>query len=183
MQVALDTMESAVRLIDDLAGLSDTSRFAELALAGLARLINCDLLTYEEIDQPAEFGPTRYRISLSLPSFGCFVFHRDGRDFTDVERATLAALRDPLTHAVERAGRRPAGLTDRETLVLELVALGWTNVAIARRLGTSPRTVAKHLEHIYRKLGVSGRAAAVGRGLADYASANGIHPGRVGVVP
>jgi DNA-binding CsgD family transcriptional regulator len=27
----------------------------------------------------------------------------------------------------------------------------------------SPRTVAKHLEHVYRKLGVSGRAAAVSR--------------------
>jgi len=183
MQVALDTMESAVRLIDDLAGLSDAGWFAELALPGLARLINCDLVTYERFGTYDEFRPTRYRISLSSPHFGCFTFHRDDCDFTAVERAILAAVLEPLIHARHRAGRRPAGLTDREALVLELVALGRTNVAIAHRLGTSPRTVAKHLEHIYRKLGVSGRAAAVVRGRADYASANGIYPGRAGIVP
>jgi hypothetical protein len=37
---------------------------------------------------------------------------------------------------------------------------GRTNRAIAHALEVSPRTVAKHLEHIYRKLGVSSRAAA-----------------------
>jgi DNA-binding CsgD family transcriptional regulator len=43
------------------------------------------------------------------------------------------------------------------------VADGDTNSAIAHGLGMSPRTVAKHLEHAYRKLGVSCRAAAVSR--------------------
>jgi DNA-binding CsgD family transcriptional regulator len=33
------------------------------------------------------------------------------------------------------------------------------NTAIARAIDVSPRTVAKHLEHIYRKLGVSSRVA------------------------
>jgi DNA-binding CsgD family transcriptional regulator len=41
------------------------------------------------------------------------------------------------------------------------VAAGRTNVAIAHTLQVSPRTVAKHLERIYRKLGVGNRAAAV----------------------
>jgi DNA-binding CsgD family transcriptional regulator len=42
-----------------------------------------------------------------------------------------------------------------------LVAVGRTSVAIGRVLDVSPRTVAKHLERIYRKLGVGNRAAAV----------------------
>lgn len=52
-------------------------------------------------------------------------------------------------------------LTDREAQILRLVALGRTDVAIARELELSTRTVGKHLEHVYRKLGVSNRAAAV----------------------
>ena len=47
--------------------------------------------------------------------------------------------------------------------MLELVALGRTNSCIARALDVSPRTIAKHLEHIYRKFGVTSRAAAVYR--------------------
>lgn len=192
MQVSLDTMESAIRLIDDLAGLGEPSRFTELALPGLARLISCDLLTYKEIGtdgvryeefrRSAQFGPMRYRLAVALPGT-TFTFQRGDRDFTTAERATLAILREPLTHALDRTSRRSAGLTPREAMVLELVALGRTNAAIARRLGTSPRTVAKHLEHIYRKLGVSGRAAAVGHRHSDYASANGVYPSGAGVVP
>jgi DNA-binding CsgD family transcriptional regulator len=44
---------------------------------------------------------------------------------------------------------------------LRLAALGRTNSAIARALDVSPRTVAKHLEHIYRKLDVTSRTSAV----------------------
>lgn len=58
-------------------------------------------------------------------------------------------------------------LTDREIRVLRLAALGRTNSAIARALDISPRTVAKHLEHIYRKLDVNSRTSAVFAALAD----------------
>ncbi len=51
-------------------------------------------------------------------------------------------------------------LTPRETDVLGWVAKGKTNRDIAEILGMSPRTVNKHLEHIYVKLGVETRAAA-----------------------
>jgi DNA-binding CsgD family transcriptional regulator len=56
-----------------------------------------------------------------------------------------------------------ADLTEREIQILRLVADGRTNASIAHALEVSPRTVAKHLEHIYRKFGVSSRAAAVSR--------------------
>ncbi len=56
---------------------------------------------------------------------------------------------------------RSCGLTRRESEVLELVAAGGSNAQIARRLGRSESTIAKHLEHVYAKLGVSNRTAAV----------------------
>ena len=51
-------------------------------------------------------------------------------------------------------------LTPRELDVLLWVAKGKTNRDIAEILGMSPRTVNKHLEHIYVKLGVETRSAA-----------------------
>jgi HD-GYP domain-containing protein (c-di-GMP phosphodiesterase class II) len=53
------------------------------------------------------------------------------------------------------------GLTDREREVLAVIARGLTNVAAARLMQISPKTVNAHLEHIYAKLGVSTRAAAI----------------------
>ena len=58
------------------------------------------------------------------------------------------------------ARARPAGLTEREIEVLQLVARGDTNKEVAQRLGISARTVGHHLAHAYEKIGVSTRAAA-----------------------
>jgi DNA-binding NarL/FixJ family response regulator len=52
------------------------------------------------------------------------------------------------------------GLTTREGEVLSWLSKGKTNRDIAQILGLSPRTVDKHLEQIYAKLGVENRAAA-----------------------
>ncbi len=54
-------------------------------------------------------------------------------------------------------------LTDRESEVMHWLACGKTDADIAALLGISPRTVQKHLEHIYVKLGVENRTAAVMR--------------------
>ncbi len=54
----------------------------------------------------------------------------------------------------------PAGLTEREVEVLALLAGGMTNGQVAAALFISPKTVGAHAEHIYRKIGVSTRAAA-----------------------
>lgn len=53
-----------------------------------------------------------------------------------------------------------AALTPREAEVLSWVAKGKTNRDVADILGMSPRTVNKHLEHVFEKLGVETRAAA-----------------------
>jgi DNA-binding CsgD family transcriptional regulator len=248
MYVSLETLKRAVSLVDSLADLDAPQGFVAIVLPGLAGLVGCDVLTYNEIgpasgqtsyaDYPAgALDPTtqavfaahvhehplvnHYRATgsgepvmisdfLSLDRFhrlgiyaeffrGISVEHqlaislpgpdervigvalsRGGRDFSGQDRALLGVLRAPLIAALLRARSRqqagqalgavaggalagPAGLTDREIAILRLVAAGRTNSAIAHELRLSPRTVAKHLEHAYRKLGVSSRAAAVSR--------------------
>lgn len=74
------------------------------------------------------------------------------------------ALAQELGVAENKLPRRPAlpaGLTDREVEVLRLVATGAGNRQIAQQLVVSEKTIAHHLEHIYNKIGVSSRAAAV----------------------
>jgi HD-GYP domain-containing protein (c-di-GMP phosphodiesterase class II) len=54
----------------------------------------------------------------------------------------------------------PGGLTDREVEVLRLLARGDTNRLIGEALFISPKTVGRHVENIYVKIGVSTRAGA-----------------------
>lgn len=55
---------------------------------------------------------------------------------------------------------RSLGLSRRESQVLALVAGGRTNLNVGELLGIKPRTVKKHLDRIYAKLGVRTRTAA-----------------------
>ncbi|MGW3958157.1 LuxR C-terminal-related transcriptional regulator [Streptomyces sp. NPDC004752] len=125
----------------------------------------------------------------AAPITGCLVY-RSGADFTDDE-IRLARRAQPLLAAVDRqrqlleqwrrllpgaggspnagspdvgsADERAAGcaLTPRETTVLLLLADALTASAIGRRLGISDRTVHKHIEKIYRKLGTRDRVSTV----------------------
>ena len=56
--------------------------------------------------------------------------------------------------------RWPADLTDREVEVLRLIARGRSNREVAERLFISAKTVGRHVENLYAKIGVSSRAAA-----------------------
>jgi DNA-binding CsgD family transcriptional regulator len=126
--------------------------------------------------------PVEYQIAFGLPAAGSEIIgialNRAETDFTEDERDLLNVIRVPLMTALERARQRRrareglaaatsgafaglADLTDREIRILRLAALGRTNSAIAHALDVSPRTVAKHLEHIYRKLDVTSRTSAV----------------------
>lgn len=59
------------------------------------------------------------------------------------------------------ADPRLPGLTDREQVILGLIAKGLTTAVISQELWVSQQTVKYHLTNIYRKLGVPNRAAAV----------------------
>jgi DNA-binding NarL/FixJ family response regulator len=74
------------------------------------------------------------------------------------ESMWLLSLRSAGEAAASRLAT--AALTPRETEVLSWVAKGKTNRDVGDILGLSPRTVNKHLEHVFEKLGVETRAAA-----------------------
>jgi DNA-binding NarL/FixJ family response regulator len=79
------------------------------------------------------------------------------------ERMLLLQLHRKRSNPTDAAASQrvtEAQLTPRETEVLSWVAKGKTNRDVADILGMSPRTVNKHLEHVFEKLGVETRAAA-----------------------
>jgi DNA-binding NarL/FixJ family response regulator len=100
-----------------------------------------------------------------------FLLERAHGDFSERDRAVLELVRPHLARIEETTQLRAAAddsrpdepevLTAREMEIVEFVAAGLTNAAIAERLWISPGTVKKHLENIYAKLGVANRAAAV----------------------
>jgi DNA-binding CsgD family transcriptional regulator len=100
-----------------------------------------------------------------------FILQRASGDFSMRDRVALELVRPQLRRIHEMTElRRALGrsepqdlgrLTGREGEVLELVAAGLTNAAIAERMWISPGTVKKHLDNIYAKLGVANRTAAV----------------------
>jgi DNA-binding NarL/FixJ family response regulator len=77
----------------------------------------------------------------------------------------IARVRRLLPAAGTAAERPLAHLTPREHEVMDLLALGRTQTEIAEQLVITPRTVAKHVEHILGKLGVHTRAQAVAMAL------------------
>ena len=117
---------------------------------------------------------------LSIPywmqgvSYGAFVLTRTCEDFGPDELDLARHLQRLIAglYVQVRAQRQgeglvssgaatQVGLTGTEVAVLSLLTQGHTAQGIARQLSNSPRTVHKHLEHIYRKLGVSDRLRAV----------------------
>jgi DNA-binding CsgD family transcriptional regulator len=76
------------------------------------------------------------------------------------------------------SGQDTGELTLRERDVLGWILKGKTNPEIGQILGTCPRTIDKHAERIYRKLGVSNRSEAIrllsgGNGVSHHIPANG----------
>jgi DNA-binding CsgD family transcriptional regulator len=77
-----------------------------------------------------------------------------------VDGNTTLLLEEQASAGTASEKLRPLGLTPREAEALYWVAQGKTNPEIAIICGLSARTVQKHLEHIFQKLGVETRTAA-----------------------
>jgi DNA-binding NarL/FixJ family response regulator len=106
-------------------------------------------------------------LGASVPAAGdCRTSTRSGRTITARQLGaaglgeTMWLLGVPPDGATSTTRLATASLTPRETEVLSWIAKGKTNRDVGEILGMSPRTVNKHLEHVFEKLGVETRAAA-----------------------
>lgn len=81
--------------------------------------------------------------------------------FNLIEEQYLLLLEEQELKSFSISSLKLLGLTKRESEVLFWIANDRSNAGIARILGCSEGTVRKHLEHLYKKLGVQSRTAAV----------------------
>jgi DNA-binding CsgD family transcriptional regulator len=95
-----------------------------------------------------------------------FVLEREAKRLVirlvpDLDQNLLLLEEHPTTMQLQSLV--PFGVSPREAQVLDWVAQGKTNKEIGVILDLSPRTVQKHLEHIYRKIYVESRTAAAAK--------------------
>jgi DNA-binding CsgD family transcriptional regulator len=118
---------------------------------------------WQELRLPYEAAHTRADLGRALLARG------DTEAGVRAIRAAASALeglgampeaRSVAAAAPSTGGSTPGGLTAREADVLRLVAAGKTNREIAAELFISEHTVARHLQNMFTKLGVTTRSAA-----------------------
>lgn len=117
---------------------------------------------WQELEAPYEAARVRVLMAEACEALG-------DHDTAELERDAARAVFEHLGAAPQLSrlarlgtsgGRFPGGLTPREAEVLRLVAGGATNREIAATLVISEKTVARHLNNMFTKLGVSSRTAA-----------------------
>jgi DNA-binding NarL/FixJ family response regulator len=129
------------------------------ALAALREALSI----WQELGAPHEAARARVSIGLACRALG-----DDDSALMELEAARdvfsrLGARPDLArvdVHVRRASSAKPYGLSDRELEVLRLVAAGKSNREIASFLVISEHTVARHMQNIFGKLGVSSRSAA-----------------------
>ena len=139
------------------------SALRKLRLAGSA---------WRELDAPYETAHVRVLLGLACRTLGDL--ESSAMEF-DAARAVFERLEaGPDLERLDRLAALTLGrihdvLSQREVEVLRLVASGETNRVIARELGLSEKTIARHVSNIFTKIAVTSRAAATA-----YAYENGL---------
>ena len=159
---AIAERERARRDLEALEQALEESAGAVILLSGHGRIEHCSAAARELLGRWfATAGGDRLPHAL-IGLSGSRTFRRPGA----LLRVLAVDTDPPLLLLDERRVRpeperiRRLGLTQREGEVLTGAAAGLSDSEIADELFISMRTVQKHLEHIYRKLGVSDRTAA-----------------------
>ena len=160
-------LEPDVVLMDlRMPGMNGVEAIRELTRLGLPTrvLVHTTYAGDSDVSPAIEAGATGYLLKDALPD--------------ELVRAVRLAARgetvlSPLvaTRLVGRVREPAVPLSDRELEILRLIADGSTNREAAARLFISEATIKTHVLHVYAKLGVNDRAAAVAagfrRGLLD----------------
>jgi len=193
LKACLDTVHAVGEDSASVAGFmqAGVAHLPRLIASDLTHVSVCDLGSGKRdvvSDRPGDYREVRidYVLALFVHVEGrelvSFVFNRLDRDFSDRDRACAEAIRPHLgdlyrmVRALDGAsaawGVPPTSspapgcpLTEREREVLQWLGSGKTDKDIGGILAISPRTVHKHLQSIYAKLGVETRTAAVMRAM------------------
>lgn len=148
-------------------------------LRALAELAACH---HERLDGsgyhrgvPGQMLPAPARLLAAADAFRSLTEARSNRPAsTPAEAASILAAEAnaqrldaaAVEAVIEAAGQvippihRAAGLTERESQVLGLLARGLQTKQVATSLGISVKTADRHVQHVYRKIGVASRAGA-----------------------
>jgi PAS domain S-box-containing protein len=120
------------------------------------RMLETGCVMSTEVERPEGhyLGLSYYQVANVLPGRHLLAFAPPGWPGTDGDE-------DGLAHALASG----AHLTPRELQVLTLSADGLNGPGVANALGLSAATVRTHFAHIYQKLDVSDRAAAVAKAM------------------
>jgi ATP/maltotriose-dependent transcriptional regulator MalT len=151
---ATDAVEELERLAEDVgtAPLRAAALLARGRLDGSLGALEDAADLYAECGARYESGHARLELAAALRARGR---DADAAAHDGQARDTLAGIGAP----VPAVARGRSLLTKREQEVLRLLASGASNDAIASELVLSVRTVERHVENIYDKIGVSGRTA------------------------
>ncbi len=125
------------------------------ALVALRRAISI----WQALEAPYEVARLRVLLSSACRAFGDEEAARLELEAAHAGFARLGAGPD-LARLAGSGPRAPHGLSEREVEVLRLIAAGKGNREIATVLVISEHTVARHVQNIFAKLGVSSRTAA-----------------------
>ena len=150
---------------DEVVTLSRVTQTADYRRSDHCRTVFGDSGVEDLLSIPVGSGETLARILLC----------RDGEGFTDDELDTARILQPVVagclrqTQVMERLGSDPLsedamrkrGLTAREAQIFSLLAAGATSQAAGQELGISVRTVEKHVQNIYARIGARNRSEAI----------------------
>jgi ATP/maltotriose-dependent transcriptional regulator MalT len=144
-----------------LAGARGAVELAAGETAGALVSLRQASQAWQELEAPYEAARTRVLVGVACRELG------DEEAFALELEAARSAFEElgaaPDVLAVDELQGKAAGahgLTARELEVLRLVATGKSNREIASALVISEHTVARHVQNIFRKLGVASRTAA-----------------------
>ncbi|MBV9581056.1 MAG: tetratricopeptide repeat protein [Chloroflexi bacterium] len=159
LQTEIGNKQGIVECLAALAGLAlewapaeravELLAAAEVAVSELgAPLAPADAVDFERDRSRAQSG-------VDAPTWA--TAHQRGSKLTVTEALTLAQV--PLASEVPKPGAPKRGvLSSREMQVVDLIAKGLSNRAIAQALAISDKTAANHVEHIMTKLDLRSRA-------------------------
>ncbi|WP_438480277.1 response regulator [Oleiharenicola lentus] len=154
--VRLDAEEQLAQSLDRALLVADDSGRLVFHTRRAANLLHKHLPQHKPGRLPPEFASAERYVS----KVGALLLHR----FTEKSDEKLTVLYLVEEHApAGPAELVQLGLTPRQSEVLYWIAQGKTNAEIAIILGTSPRTIDKHVEQLLERLGVENRLAAAAK--------------------